>query len=119
MVARHMGWLFKICSGEEWSAAEKAGRFDGSAVDQQDGFIHLSAAHQVKETAARHFAGQSGLMLLCIDAASLGSTLKWEASRGGALFPHIYGELQMAAVAWVKPLPWLDGGHVFPPEAWA
>ena len=119
MVALHMGWLFKICSREEWSAAKKLGRFEGSAIDRQDGFIHLSAAHQVRETAARHFAGRTGLVLLGIDEASLGDTLKWEPSRGGALFPHIHGALPVPAVAWVKPLPWQDGAHVFPPETWA
>ena len=82
----------------------------------RDGFIHFSTAAQVKETAAKHFAGQSGLVLLRLDSEKLGSALKWEASRGGALFPHLYGPLDVAAVSRADPLPLkADGSHEFPP----
>jgi uncharacterized protein (DUF952 family) len=114
-----MGVLFKICPAADWQDAVAQGRFAGSAVDVADGFIHLSAAGQVRETAARHFAGQSDLVLVAVDEAALGSALKWEPSRGGALFPHVYGELPVQSAVWVKPLPWADGAHVFPPETFA
>jgi uncharacterized protein (DUF952 family) len=106
-----MALLFKICSAREWPGS---GLFEGSAVDRRDGFIHLSAAHQVRETAERHFAGQDGLVLIAFDDTSLGSALVWEPSRGGALFPHVYGALDPAMALWVKPLPFEDGAHKFP-----
>jgi uncharacterized protein (DUF952 family) len=107
--------IYKICTAAEWRQAEQTGVYRGSAVDQSDGFIHFSTAAQAAETAAKHFAGQSDLVLLTVDAAMLGDLLKWEPSRGGALFPHLYGELALAAVRAVAPLP-LDasGRHVFP-----
>jgi uncharacterized protein (DUF952 family) len=81
----------------------------------RDGFIHFSTAAQVRETAAKHFAGTEDLMLIAVDADALGDGLKWEVSRGGDLFPHLYGELSLAAVRWVKPLPLgIDQRHVFP-----
>ena len=87
----------------------------GAPVDVADGFIHFSTATQVAETAAKHFAGQQDLLLITIDAEKLGERLKWEPSRGGALFPHLYGPLDLSMVAKVEPLP-LDsrGMHVFP-----
>lgn len=89
--------------------------FRGAAVDLRDGYIHFSTATQAIETAARHFAGQRDLVLAAIDAESLGDRLKWEPSRGGALFPHLYGTLPMSAVRRVAPLPLgPDGRHVFP-----
>jgi uncharacterized protein (DUF952 family) len=89
--------------------------FRGSEVDLRDGFIHFSSAAQVVETAGKHFAGQSDLLLVRIDGAKLGDSLKWESSRGGALFPHLYGELDLTAVTRVEPLPLGPGGrHVFP-----
>jgi len=97
--------LYKICARAEWSAAEAAGVYTGSAVDARDGFIHLSARDQVQETARRHFAGQTDLVLVEIDEAALGDTLRWEPSRNGALFPHVYGGLPMRAVVCVTPLP--------------
>jgi len=108
--------IYKICTALEWRAAERAGAYRGSAVDRRDGFIHFSAAGQAAETAARHFAGQHDLVLVAVDADALGDALKWEPSRGGALFPHLYGELNVNAVRRVEPLP-LDaaGRHVFPP----
>jgi uncharacterized protein (DUF952 family) len=107
--------IYKICSQAEWREAEQAGVFRGSAVDHRDGFIHFSTAGQVAETAARHFAGRRDLVLVSVDADRLGAGLRWEPSRGGALFPHLYGDLDLKAVRQVTPLP-LDaaGQHVFP-----
>ncbi len=110
-----MPTIYKICSVELWREAERAGLFAGAPVDLADGFIHFSTAAQVAETAAKHFAGVTGQVLVAVDAGTLGEALKWEPSRGGALFPHLYGSLPMAAVLWVKPLPLgADGRHVFP-----
>jgi uncharacterized protein (DUF952 family) len=112
-----MAIIFKICRAAEWAEAVGDGVFRGSAVDLRDGYIHFSTAEQVAETAARHFAGQGDLVLVAVDAAALGDKLRWEPSRGGALFPHLYGELPVTAALWAKPLP-LDseGRHVFPAE---
>ena len=108
--------VFHMCRREEWDAAARAGRYAGSSQDQADGFIHFSAADTVIESAARHRAGQSGLVLIAAAPESLGPALKWEASRGGKLFPHLYGALETAHVTWVKDLPLgADGNHVFPP----
>jgi uncharacterized protein (DUF952 family) len=112
--------IYKILSAEAWRAAVAEGRFTGVGIDHQDGYIHFSAAAQAAETAAKHFAGIADLVLVAVDPGPLGAALKWEPSRGGALFPHLYGALGMAAVLWVKPLPLgPDGRHVFPslPEA--
>jgi uncharacterized protein (DUF952 family) len=109
--------IFHICRKEEWAAAEAAGRYGGSSQDQADGFIHFSAAHQVEASAAKHRAGQEGLVLLTVDAGALGPALKWEPSRGGALFPHLYGDLPLTAVRRVDDLPLgPDGRHRFPPQ---
>lgn len=105
--------IYKIVSEGEWRAAEAAGRFDGSAVDLKDGFIHFSTAEQAHETAAKHFAGALDLLLVAVDASVL--DLKWEPSRGGALFPHLYAPLPMSAVRRVDPLPLCASGeHRFP-----
>ncbi|MCC4243933.1 DUF952 domain-containing protein [Stappia indica] len=110
-----MTLIYKISPGKDWQQAEARGRFSGAPVDLADGFIHFSAADQVRETAAKHFAGQEGLVLVAIEAEALGEDLKWEPSRGGALFPHLYGELDMSAVRWVRELPLgADGVHLFP-----
>lgn len=110
-----MTLIYKISPGKDWKQAEARGRFSGAPVDLADGFIHFSAADQVRETAAKHFAGQEGLVLVAIEAEALGEGLKWEPSRGGALFPHLYGELEMSAVRWVRELPLgADGAHLFP-----
>lgn len=106
--------IYKIAPEGLWREAERAGVFAGAPVDLTDGFIHFSTAAQLKETAARHFAGQTGLVLVAVDAEALGSALRYEPSRGGALFPHLYGTLPMSAVRSVKPLPLGSGGHVFP-----
>lgn len=111
-----MPTLYKICSAALWRNAERAGTFRGAAVDLRDGFIHFSSAGQVSETAAKRFAGERDLVLLRVDASRLGERLKWEPSRGGALFPHFYGELDPKTVTQVDPLLLgTDGRHVFPP----
>jgi uncharacterized protein (DUF952 family) len=114
------GWpvantIYKICERALWREAQAAGAFGGAAIDLRDGFIHFSTAAQVSETAAKHFAGADDLVLIAVDAGALGGALTWEPSRGGALFPHLYGALALAAVRWVKPLAiGVDGIHVFP-----
>ncbi len=107
--------IYKICEAELWREAERRGEFAGSGVDLADGYVHFSTSGQVAETAARHFAGKRDLVIVAVDAGLLGPALKWEPSRGGALFPHLYGNLPMSAVRWVKPLP-LDpeGRHRIP-----
>lgn len=107
--------IYKIVSEHEWIAAEAEGHFIGSAVDIDDGFIHFSTAAQAAETAARHFAGRKGLLLVAVEVAALGEALKWEPSRGGALFPHLYDVLRIEAVRSVDPLPLGEEGiHIFP-----
>lgn len=113
-VARLTQPIYKICRQEEWRQAEEAGEFAGSTVDVQDGFLHFSTATQVQETAARHFADMTDLVLVEIDPLRLGSALKWEASRGGDLFPHLYSRLPVDAALQVHELPWQDGAHTFP-----
>jgi uncharacterized protein (DUF952 family) len=107
--------IYKICTAEEWAAAETAGRFTGSPVDVADGFIHFSTAEQAEETARRHFAGQTGLVLVSVDAKVIADKLTWEPSRGGDLFPHLYTPLDLDVVTSVRPLSLGDdGAHVFP-----
>jgi uncharacterized protein (DUF952 family) len=107
--------IYKICPAPLWSAAERAGVFRGSEADLRDGFIHFSTAAQLAETAKKHFAGQDDLLLVHVDAAKLGDRLKWEPSRGGALFPHLYGDLDLGAVTRVESLPLgADRRHIFP-----
>ena len=113
MVAGAMRYVFKITTAVEWASAAAAGSFTGSAADLRDGFIHLSAAHQMRETAARHFAGQEGLVLVAFPEDQL-LNLRWEPSRGGDVFPHVHGAIAVAAASWVKPLPLVDGAHRFP-----
>jgi uncharacterized protein (DUF952 family) len=111
-----MTTIYKICEAAQWAQAERDGAFCGSAVDLADGYIHFSTAAQVADTAARHFAGISDLVLVAVGAEDLGGALKWETSRGGALFPHLYGPLPTAAARWVQTLLLDDGGrHVLPP----
>ena len=110
-----MATIFKICPVDLWNSAVAAGVFRGSAVDIRDGFVHFSTADQVRETAARHFAGQSNLVLVAFDDAALGPGLNYEPSRGGALFPHLYGPLDPKAALSATPLPLgADGAHAFP-----
>ena len=107
--------IYKIAPEALWREAEKNGRFGGAPIDIVDGFIHFSTAAQVRETAVRHFAGQANLLLIAIDETKLGDALKYEVSRGGAPFPHLYATLSLDAVRWVKPLPLgADGQHEFP-----
>ena len=109
------GLIYKICQRALWADAEATGLFEGAAVDHADGYIHLSTADQVKQTAALHFAGQSDLVLVAVDADALGEALRYEPSRGGDLFPHLYGSLPTSTVRWVSPLPLDAGGvHRFP-----
>ena len=110
-----MKTIFKILAAELWQAAVKEGVFRGAGIDLEDGYIHFSTAEQVRETADRHFAGQPGLVLLAIDGDQLGDQLKWETSRGGALFPHLYRNLKVDEVSSCSPMPiGEDGKHVFP-----
>ena len=110
--------IYKILPRAEWAAAKAAGRFEGSAVDRADGFIHFSTAAQAQETARRHFAGQSDLVVLEAEADDLGEALRWEPSRGGDLFPHLYGPLDAARVLDVAEAPLgADGVPVLPASA--
>jgi uncharacterized protein (DUF952 family) len=107
--------IYKIVNRAAWRAAEAKGQFDGAPVDLRDGFIHFSTAVQVRETARRHFAGVVDLLLVEVDADGLGEALRWEVSRGGDLFPHLYGSLLVDAVTRVLELPLgADGEHRFP-----
>jgi uncharacterized protein (DUF952 family) len=110
-----MPLVYKICPRSLWREAQAAGRFTGAPVDRADGFIHFSTAAQVAETAGRHFAGQEDLLLLAVEGDALGEALRYEPSRGGDLFPHLYGDLPLDAVVTVEELPLgPDGCHVFP-----
>jgi uncharacterized protein (DUF952 family) len=106
--------IYKILRAPELAAFVEAGETEGTPVDCADGFIHFSSADQAPETAARHFAGEGGLWLVACDAQALGPALRWETSRGGALFPHLYRPLARADITWIRPLPLEDGLHVFP-----
>ena len=107
--------IYHMCPAEAWEAAVAAGSYQGTQDDRRDGFIHFSTAAQLRESARRHRAGQSGLVLVAVEAARLGERLRWEPSRGGALFPHLYAPLPLDAVRWVADVG-LDptGSHVFP-----
>ncbi len=96
--------VYKICRLQEWSAAERDQVFRGSPDDLRDGFIHFSTAEQTPGTFEKYFAGEAGLVLVAVDTQALGGALKWEPSRGGALFPHLYGELALIAVRWSRPV---------------
>lgn len=95
--------IYRIVTEDEWRAAREAGAFTGSEHDRRDGFIHFSTAEQLRETAEKHYAGRSGLLLLAVDVSALTAPLKWEVSRGGALFPHLYGPLPASAVRSAEP----------------
>jgi uncharacterized protein (DUF952 family) len=110
-----MTLIYKICPAALWRQAEIDGVFRGSPVDLADGYIHFSTAEQAKETAAKHFAGQHDLVLIAVEAETLGAVLQWEPSRGGALFPHLYAPLDVKDAISVVPLPLgADGVHQFP-----
>lgn len=108
--------IYKICPQSLWRQAEREGVLAGAPVDLADGFIHFSTGAQVRETAAKHFSGQDDLLLVAVDEEKLGEKLRYEISRGGQPFPHLYAPLPLSAVHWVKPLPLdADGRHAFPP----
>lgn len=112
-----MPLIYKICPEPLWREAETARSFSGAPVDLADGFIHFSTGHQVRETAAKHFAGQDSLLLIAVDDARLGPALRYEPSRGGALFPHLYAPLDPGTVRWIAPLLLGQGGtHLFPED---
>jgi uncharacterized protein (DUF952 family) len=106
--------IFKILHRAEWDVLKAEGQTLGAPIDLADGYIHFSASAQLAETAAKYFADTSDLVLVACDSARLGTALKWEVSRGGALFPHLYRALFMADVVWDKSLPLGATGHIFP-----
>ncbi|MFP7672565.1 DUF952 domain-containing protein [Marivita sp. S0852] len=108
--------IYKLLRADEWAALQSQGETQGAPIDVADGYIHFSTADQVRETAAKHFAGEDNVMLLAFDDSTLSGDLRWEPSRGGALFPHLYAPLRHADIAWVKPLVLTDAGHVFPDD---
>jgi uncharacterized protein (DUF952 family) len=108
--------VYHMCPAEAWEEALRTGEYRGTEDDRRDGFLHFSTADQIAESARRHRAGQAGLVLVAVESARLGERLKWEPSRGGQLFPHLYGPLYPTEVANVRPLPLgPDRLHVFPP----
>ena len=108
-------FIYKILRAEDFAALDRDGETAGAPVDLADGYIHFSTAAQVAETAARHFAGADDLVLAAVEAGPLGAALKWEPSRGGDLFPHLYRRLRRRDIAWIAPLPLgRDGAHRFP-----
>lgn len=108
--------IYHVCRRAEWDEAARTGRYASSSQDRADGFIHFSTAETVKESVAKHRAGQSALVLVAVEPERLGAALRWEPARGGKLFPHLYGELEFNHVKWVRDLPLgADGAHVFPP----
>jgi len=108
--------IYKIFRAPEWQVLVDHGETTGAPIDVTDGFVHFSTAAQAAETAAKHFTAEEGLILVALEADALGDALKWEVSRGGALFPHLYRKMQMADVLWHKPLPLVDGSHQFPED---
>lgn len=106
--------IYKILRPAEWAELQAAGETAGAPVDVADGYVHFSTAAQLAGTAAKHFAGEEGLILAAFDAGAMGDALKWEVSRGGARFPHLYAPLRLADVLWHAPLPLVGGVHVFP-----
>ncbi len=113
-----MNLIYKILPAALWDSAAAAGVFHGAGIDIADGYIHFSTQSQMRETAAKHFAGQTNLVLVAVDANKLGTALKYEVSRGGDLFPHLYAPLQTAQIEWATPLPLgQDGIHQFPEDA--
>jgi uncharacterized protein (DUF952 family) len=112
-----MATVYKIVAADLWQAAQDSGVFTGAGIDRADGFIHLSTGAQARRTAQLYFAGQDNLVLVAADGASLGDALKYEPSRDGDLFPHLYGSLPLTAVLSVQPLPLgADGKYIFPAD---
>ncbi len=108
--------IYKIFRADEWATLQADGATDGAPIDVADGYVHFSTAEQAAETAAKHFAGVDGLTLLACDAEAMGDDLKWEVSRGGALFPHLYRQIRMTDVLWSRALPFDGQSHQFPKE---
>lgn len=108
--------IYKVFRTQEWAVLETQGETLGAPIDVQDGYVHFSTKDQVRETAAKHFQGEDGLFLLALDTEALGPDLKWEPSRGGALFPHLYRALTTHDVLWARALPLIDGTHQFPED---
>ena len=108
--------IYKILRSDEWAALQADGETAGAPIDVTDGYVHFSTSEQVRETAAKHFAGDEGLMLLAYNEEQMDGDLRWEESRGGALFPHLYGPLRLADLIWAKPLPMAGNGHLFPDD---
>ncbi|WP_439122374.1 DUF952 domain-containing protein [Marivita sp.] len=108
--------IYKLLRSAEWAALQADGETAGAPIDVADGYVHFSTAEQVRETATKHFAGADGLMLLAYDEATITGELRWEPSRGGALFPHLYAPLRLADMVWAKPLPLGNNGHDFPDD---
>lgn len=106
--------IYKIFRSDEWLNLRNIGETQGAPIDISDGYVHFSSGEQAQETANKHFAGQHDLFLLGVEVDGLGDDLKWEVSRGGALFPHLYRTLKLSDVAWAQPLPLMDGKHQFP-----
>ena len=106
--------IYKIFRAEEWQALQTQGKTYGAPIDLADGYIHFSTAQQAQETADKHFAGVENLFLAAVEADTLGPAIKWEVSRGGAEFPHLYDRLKLSDVLWCRPLPLVDGRHRFP-----
>lgn len=108
-----MAIVYKIFRADEYAAFQRDGRTKGAPIDLEDGYIHMSTGDQVEVTASKYFSGEQGLKLLGIESTALGPELKWEPSRGGALFPHLYRELTAEDVLFVRDLPFEDGRHRF------
>lgn len=111
-----MALIFKILHQAAFDAIARDGIFRGATIDLDDGYIHFSTAAQVRDTARLHFSGQQGLVLFAVDDSAVQSRLRWEASRGGQIFPHVYGTVASREILWAKPLPWDGTAHAFPPE---
>ena len=107
--------IYKVVSHDDWEAARKAGVFKGVSIDLQDGYIHFSTGSQVRETVAKHFADRQDLLIVAVETESL-EQIKWEPSRGGDLFPHLYGDLHFSSVVWEEDLPLEEDGHRFPSQ---
>lgn len=110
--------ILKIFRRSEWDTFREKGETSGAPIDVADGFVHFSTPAQVVETAARHFGDESDLVLVAVDPDRLGDALRWEPSRGGQLFPHLYRELRLSDVIWDKSLPLGATGHIFPEGLW-
>ncbi|MCK8463040.1 DUF952 domain-containing protein [Aliiroseovarius sp. S1339] len=106
--------IYKILRAAEWQAFQTSGKTMGAPIDLDDGYIHFSTAEQAQETAAKHFAGEDGLVLVAFEADAMGDALKWEPARGGTLFPHLYRELMLSEALWHRALPLGPDGHKFP-----